>query len=296
VSEGLIVLDHGEVALVNDEGRRLLALPAGPVDKTDLPESLRRAGSGARDEVHVTNDRVLVVNRSEVTRSPGSEVVTIRDRTELQGALGELSSLKVLTDSLRSQAHEAANKLHTIVTMVEMGRAEEAVKFATNELELSQRLVDRLSDAVGEPALVALLLGKTAQADERGISLTVTEDTHLPAVTEHVPLAAQEMVTVLGNLIDNAMDACDRDDPWVEVTVALADARLLIRVADSGPGMDATTFERAMQRGYSTKSGSDAEQHGLGLALVAQIVKRHNGTLTADVTYGSVVTVMVDQT
>jgi sensor histidine kinase regulating citrate/malate metabolism len=111
-----------------------------------------------------------------------------------------------------------------------------------------------------------------------------------------VPLAAQEMVTVLGNLIDNAMDACDRDDPWVEVTVALADARLLIRVADSGPGMDATTFERAMQRGYSTKSGSDAEQHGLGLALVAQIVKRHNGTLTADVTYGSVVTVMVDQT
>ena len=61
----------------------------------------------------------------------------IRDRTELQGALGELSSLKVLTDSLRSQAHEAANKLHTIVTMVEMGRADEAVTFATNELEPS---------------------------------------------------------------------------------------------------------------------------------------------------------------
>ena len=64
-------------------------------------------------------------------------------------------------------------------------------------------------------------------------------------------------------------------------------------MADSGPGMDSATFEKAMQRGYSTKSGSDSEQHGLGLALVAQVVKRHNGTLTADVTYGSVVTVTV---
>jgi sensor histidine kinase regulating citrate/malate metabolism len=291
VSEGLIVLDRKGVALVNDEARRLLALPPGPVDPSELPEFLRTHNPGARDEVHVTEDRVLVVNRSRVSGSD-SEVVTIRDRTELQGALGELSSLKVLTDTLRSQAHEAANKLHTIVTMVEMGRAEEAVQFATNELELSQQLVDRLSNAVSEPALVALLLGKTAQADERGIELTITEDTHLPSNADDVPLTGSEMVTVLGNLIDNAMDACDRDDPWVEVTVSQDNGTLLIRVADSGPGMDAATFEKAMQRGYSTKGDSD--NHGLGLALVAQVVKRHNGTLTADVTYGSVVTVEVN--
>jgi sensor histidine kinase regulating citrate/malate metabolism len=292
VSEGLIVLDRNGVALVNDEARRLLALPPGPVDRSDLPEFLRTYNPGARDEVHVTQDRVLVVNRSPVEDAPrDSEVVTIRDRTELQGALGELSSLKVLTDTLRSQAHEAANKLHTIVTMVEMGRADEAVKFATNELELSQQLVDRLSSAVGEPALVALLLGKTAQSDERGIELTVTEDTHLPSNADDLALSGQEMVTVLGNLIDNAMDACDREDPWVEVTVSQDDGTLLIRVADSGPGMDAATFETAMQRGYSTKGEPD--HHGLGLALVAQVVKRHNGTLSADVSYGSVVTVTV---
>ena len=156
---------------------------------SDLPEFLRTYDPGVRDEVHVTDDRVLVVNRSRVggrratreTRVAASEVVTIRDRTELQGALGELSSLQVLTDSLRAQAHEAANKLHTVITMVEMGRPDDAVKFATDELALSQRLVDRLSDDVGEPALVALLLGKTAQADERGIALTITEDTHLPS-------------------------------------------------------------------------------------------------------------------
>jgi sensor histidine kinase regulating citrate/malate metabolism len=298
VSEGLIVLDRTGVALVNDEARRLLALPPGPVDRSDLPEFLRTYNPGARDELHVTDERVLVVNRSPVDGRPTpgdttSEVVTIRDRTELQGALGELSSLQVLTDSLRSQAHEAANKLHTVITMVEMGRSDEAVKFATNELELSQQLVDRLSSAVSEPALVALLLGKTAQADERGIELTVTEDTHLPSNADDVPLSGQEMVTVVGNLIDNAMDACEREDPWVEVTVSQDNGTLLIRVADSGPGMDAGTFEKAMQRGYSTKRDSG---HGLGLALVAQVVKRHNGTLTADVTYGSVVTVTVSET
>jgi len=329
VSEGLIVLDRGRVVLVNDEARRLLGLQPGPVDAEDLPEFLRTYDPGVRDEVHVTDDRVLVVNRSRVGESPGqersdqgmshggqersdqgmshggqersdqgmfqhSEVVTVRDRTELQGALGELSSLQVLTDSLRSQAHEAANKLHTVITMVEMGRPEDAVKFATDELALSQRLVDRLSGDVAEPALVALLLGKTAQADERGIALTITEDTHLASDTDDVPLTSQEMITVLGNLVDNAMDACDRDDPWVEVTVSQDDDELLIRVADSGAGMDAETFERSMQRGYSTKStGDGAEPRGLGLALVAQVVKRHAGTLTADVTYGSVVTVTV---
>ena len=287
VSEGLIVLDRDGVALVNDEARRLLGLGRGPVRTQDLPEFLRSTAPGVRDELHVTGDRVLVVNRARVAGS-GSEVVTIRDRTELQGALGELSSLQVLTDSLRAQAHESANKLHTVVTMVEMGRPEDAVRFATSELELSQRLVDRLSQAVGEPALVALLLGKTAQADERGIALTVTEDTQLSADTV---LSGQERVTVLGNLIDNAMDACDREDPWIEVTVSQDDRELLIRVADSGPGMDPDTFEKAMQRGYSTKS--DASGHGLGLALVAQTVKRHGGTLRTDVTYGSVVTATV---
>ena len=142
-----------------------------------------RAEPSVRDEVRVTSDRVLVVNRAPVAVGQRivADVVTIRDRTELQGALGELDSMKVFAESLRSQAHEAANRLHTIVALVEMGRGDEAVRFATDELELSQRLVDRLTAAVHEPALVALLLGKSAQAAERGIALTVTDDTQLGA-------------------------------------------------------------------------------------------------------------------
>ena len=241
VSEGLIVLDRNGVALVNDEARRLLGLPPGPVDHTDLPEFLRtlqpgRARRGARHRRTGAGGQPLPGGRPIAGLA---RVVTIRDRTELQGALGELSSLQVFTDSLRAQAHEAANKLHTVITMVEMGRPDEAVTFATDELELSQQLVDRLSDDVGEPALVALLLGKTAQADERGIELTVTEDTHLPAEHRRRAIDGQEMVTVLGNLIDNAMDACDRDDPWVEVTVNQDDDRCSSGSPTADPGMDA---------------------------------------------------------
>jgi sensor histidine kinase regulating citrate/malate metabolism len=300
ITEGLVVVENDRAVLINDEARRLLDVDDEvPIDMGALPRFLGTGSAveepAVKDEVRVTKDRVLVVNRAPVSMGPrtSADVVTIRDRTELQGALGELDSMKVFAESLRSQAHEAANRLHTIVALVEMGRGDEAVRFATTELELSQRLVDRLTAAVHEPALVALLLGKSAQAAERGITLTVTDDTHLGPDELGGVLTPNEMVTVLGNLVDNALDACDKDDPWVEVTVRQEDAALRIVVADSGPGMDAATFDRARRRGYSTKEGGAEGRRGLGLALVSQVVDRHGGQLTAEVTYGSVVAVTI---
>ena len=109
VSEGLIGFRE-KVAVANDEARRCWAFPPGRWPGRSCLSSCARRDP-ARPEVHVTDDRVLVVNRSPVKRSL-SEVVTIRDRTELQGALGELSALKVLTDSLRSQARSGEEAAH----------------------------------------------------------------------------------------------------------------------------------------------------------------------------------------
>ncbi len=129
------------------------------------------------DEVHLTASRVLVVNTSPRPAASGAAtVVTLRDVTELQSLMGELDSERGFTQALRSQAHEAANRLHTVVSLIELGRAEEAVEFATAELELAQTLTDEVISAVSEPVLAALLLGKAAQANERGVELVVSEE------------------------------------------------------------------------------------------------------------------------
>jgi len=179
-----------------------------------------------------------------------------------------------LTESLRSQTHEAANRLHTVVSLIEMGRADDAVEFATTELEVAQRLTDRVVGAVGDPVVAALLLGKSAEAAERGVELTVTGE--LPAAAG-VP--ARDLVTVLGNLVDNALDAVTGAS-WRRVDVVLdGDAdKLSVTVRDSGPGLDDEAAAHALERGWSTKAGGAGR--GVGLALVAQVARRHHGEVT----------------
>ncbi|MFW0796416.1 ATP-binding protein [Gordonia sp. CPCC 205515] len=295
IREGLVVTEGGAPVLVNDEARRLLSdVPgvSGAEAPITLPDILAADDEPLVDAIYVEGGRTLMISRSPVAGQRDAAVVTIRDRTEMAEAMGELDSMTRFAEALRSQAHESANRLHTMIALIEMGRGAEAAEMATTELQLSQRLIDRMSEAVAEPALAALLLGKTAQAAERGIALTLTEESELNDDATQV-LSAGEMITVVGNLIDNALDACDPDDPWVEVTVTGDAQRLQVVVADSGPGMDPELFARAQTRGWSTKAGGDAAGRGLGLALVAQVVARHDGTVTAENTYGSVVTVTV---
>ena len=102
-------------------------------------------------------------------------VVTLRDRTDLEDLTGELDSARGLTEALRSQAHESANRLHTVVSLIELGHADRALAFATDELAASQVLTDRVVGSVEEPALTALLLGKAAQASERGIDFEIAD-------------------------------------------------------------------------------------------------------------------------
>lgn len=216
VREGLLMLDgQRRVALINDGARELLGVTGDAVgrtvDRLGLPRPLTGAllASEERvDEVHLTADRVLVVNTSPVR---GGEqhgtVVTLRDHTELQSLTGELDSVRGFAEALRSQAHEAANRLHTVVSLIELGRSDEAVDFATEELELAQALTDQVVTAVSEPVLAALLLGKAAQASERGVELALTPDSHWDDTTPPAALPSRDLVTILGNLLDNAVDA-----------------------------------------------------------------------------------------
>ncbi|KUL76168.1 MULTISPECIES: sensor histidine kinase [unclassified Streptomyces] len=288
VREGLLMLDgQFRVALINDGGRELLGVGdvvGRSVAELGLPAPLTGAllASEPRvDEVHLTAERVLVVNTSPVS---GGErrgtVVTLRDVTELQSLMGELDSERGFTQALRSQAHEAANRLHTVVSLIELGRAEEAVEFATAELELAQALTDQVVAAVSEPVLAALLLGKTAQANERGVELVVSEDSRLDDGLLSDALPARDLVTVLGNLIDNAVDAAQGSvGARVTVTAYAEGGELVLRVTDTGTGVDPAHAEAVFRRGFSTKPAGPGGR-GLGLALVRQVVTRHQGELS----------------
>jgi sensor histidine kinase regulating citrate/malate metabolism len=292
VREGLLLVDlQGRVQLVNDEAARLLSLPPDVrrrrVSELGLPESLTASicSSDARpDEIHVVGDYVLVVNQAPARwqgRDVGS-VVTLRDHTEIQAVAGELDTVRGLAESLRSQNHEAANRLHTVVSLIELDRTEEALDFATAELAAAQRLTDRVVGSVDEPVVAALLLGKTAQAAERGIDLAISPETRVSELF----VDPRDMVTVLGNLLDNAFDAVAESAVRKVVVEVLADAaELTVRVGDSGPGLEPGEAERAFERGFSTKPSDGAVGRGLGLALVGQVVRRYGGVVevgTAD--------------
>lgn len=268
----------------------------------DLPlapslKELFESGRTALDEIHLTESRVLVVNQGPAV-GPGSAagrqrgaasgarvygtpvygtVATIRDRTEIESLGSELETMRTLSDALRAQTHEHANRLHTIVSLMELGRAPEALDFATKDMELSQRLTDDLVSSIEEPVLGALIMGKAAEAHERGVEL-ILNTSGSTAVTG---LAVQDLVAILGNLLDNAIDAAaEAPAPrLVELTVETTGSALEITVEDSGPGIDPSAVDDVFRHGFSTKA-SGPFGRGLGLALVRQAVQRLGGTMT----------------
>lgn len=192
----------------------------------------------------------------------------------------ELTDVRTIADALRSQVHEFDNRLHTIASLIELGREDEALALATDRLGEGQRLTDRLIGARDQPVIAALMLGKSAQAHELGVEMHF--ETHLEPGTQG--LDAGDVVTILGNLIDNAVDAAaaarrEGETPWVEAYLAADEAgELTFQVSDSGHGVPEAERERIFLRGVSSKDDGDSG-HGYGLALVERTVSRLGGTV-----------------
>lgn len=313
VREGLVLVDpRGELVLYNDQAARLLGIPprspaqaavggAPLLAHLDLPASLGellQSGRPARDEIHPTGSRVLVVSQQPALASSAGRgkpaamgsVATIRDHTDLQSLGSELQGMRTLSDALRAQTHEHSNRLHVLVSLMELGRIPEALEFATQDLELSQQLTDEMVNSVDEPVIGALLMGKAAQAHELGIALTVTASGSLA----ESGLSVQDLVTVLGNLVDNALDAAVSGEAprTVELAVRATKDAVVIEVADSGPGVPAEAEADVFRPGFSTKDPGSYGR-GLGLALVRQTVARLGGSLVIGRRRGAVFTVTI---
>lgn len=196
---------------------------------------------------------------------------------QLRDAVSSYESLRTLGDALRAQTHEHGNRMHTAVALLELGRREEAIEILTETSRQSQSLVDQVTARrAGDPAVGALLLGKASQAKERGIDWRIRIEPDTPAS----PLSAVDSVAVLGNLVDNAMDAvADAAERWVEVVLQPSeDGGIVLEVSDSGPGIPVDLRDRVFEQGFSTKPAG-AQGRGVGLALVRAVVDDAGGAV-----------------
>jgi two-component system, CitB family, sensor kinase len=301
IKEGVVALDpHGRLTLVNDEAARLLGVPADSVGRTvadlDLPPRLRDVLTGAddtgADAIVLRHGRVLVLNRMPVSsrgRDLGS-VVTLRDRTELDQLTSELDAARGTTDALRAQAHEFSNRMHIIAGLIELAEYDEALRFATSTTAAHEALARSIAAKISEPAAAALLLAKSAAASERGAELIITDDTELDPAAVGDP---RDLLLVVGNLLDNALDALEGRPGRVQVTLRCTADGVLVQVRDSGPGVEPELANEVFRHGFTTKIARSAGARGLGLALTRQACVRRGGWVRVRNDDGAVFTALL---
>ncbi|UKA76763.1 sensor histidine kinase [Arthrobacter sp. FW306-07-I] len=301
VDDGVIgVSADGRISVFNAAAQRLLGLPdlsGTRWENAPVPEQLKTltrsvprvtgaAGSTLNALELVAGGRVLVVNARKALhrREDLGWVIMLRDRTELQGLTRQLDAVGTMSTALRAQRHEFANQLHTLAGFLGIGQHQEARDYlatlaATGPLKFPVDQAELLQD----PYLQAFVGAKGVEADERGVTLRIGPETLVRGqVTD-----AQDVTTVLGNLIDNAVNAAvagSATDRWVELEVLDEPGddggTLHVVVADSGDGLaEGTATEHVFAEGFTTSSGSvrAGGGQGFGLALARQLARRRGG-------------------
>jgi two-component system CitB family sensor kinase len=288
ISEGVLAVDAaGRVSVCNDEAARLLGVrpePGAPVAGLALPAGLRAAldRHGSADNlITVAGDRVLVANYRAVRRDDRDlgGVLTLRDRTDLENVTRELDSVRTLSTALRAQRHEFANRLHVLSGLLQNGHRSEALEFLH---AVSDSAVTATGPEVDDPYLQAFVGAKTAEAAERDVRLALTDTSWVGTRV----IAPVEVTTVLGILVDNALEAARRGarrPAWVDLAL-LEDADALhISVVDSGDGVPGELCSKIFRAGVSTRDGAEG---GLGLALARQAARRLGGDVRLAVAAG----------
>jgi two-component system CitB family sensor kinase len=291
IGEGVVtVRADGVITVVNDAAERLLGrsdLVGHRADDVLEPTLLDVLHRGEPEgELVLVGERVLIA-RSTGARLDGAAVdatLLIRDHTELHAALREMDGAHSLTEGLRAQAHEFANTMHVVSWLLESGDRDEALDYIAS-VTGGGTMAGGRAELLGEPELAALLAVKTAQARELGITLEVDDATggaDLPKGIGH------DLVTLVGNVVDNAMEACGMGDR-IRVRAEQAAApdgspRLRLLVDDDGPGVPAADRERVFESGVSTKAvtASGPHRRGIGLALVQRVARRRGGSAVVE--------------
>lgn len=292
IREGVVgVGTDGRVTAMNDAARTTLGLDSGPdpvgrpVDALGLDPHvvalLTDQGTDARDALALVGSRVVVFNRGRASaggRGIGT-VTTLRDRTELVSLQSQLSSNLSITDTLRAQTHEFDNRLHTISGLVQLGEYDEVAALVGTLTRRRAEVEEYVAKRVADPAVAALVIAKHAVAEERGVTLEVDPGSRLPALPADL---GADLTAVLGNLVDNGIDACaGRAGATVELWLHADAEAVHLRVRDNGPGIAPDQREAVFVRGFSTKEAVPGGR-GIGLPLVRLICAQRGGAVVVD--------------
>jgi len=309
IKEGVVAVDaDARITLINDEATRLFsqhrparqnADPPGDPRQTDrsLPHGSLQVGAQAegrewpallhlsdvmqsgiarRDQESHINGTVLLSNTVPVKKDGQiiGAIATFRDKTEVSQLLERLSGMSTYADALRVQSHEFMNKLHVILGMLHLKNYRELEGYILKTANNYQHEIGQIIRIVKSPVIAGFLLGKINRARDLNIALILTEDSWLPDTDDGQTTAA--MITVLGNLIENAMEAlAGQDSAEITVSFHFRNDMLHCTVSDDGPGIPEALQEKIYRRGFSTKG----DGRGIGLFLAKQSVEKLGGWL-----------------
>lgn len=297
VKEGVVAINKdAEITLINTESEFLFAQAGIPNPHTLLGKPLETVMNG------LTLDTVLKEGRATLdmpvqvgsvlfiaTLVPlfdnghiGGAIITFRKKTELEELANQLTGVRNYADALRAQTHEFMNKMHVIMGLIDMKAYDELKQFtmeiANNRQAEAAYVVTRLKDIT----LAGFILGKISRARELDIEFSLTDESEL--TTEFIRPTVQELILIIGNLIENAFDVL-RDHPSeriVNLSILTFDNEIMVMVEDSGPGIPENKLETIFEKGYSSKG----PRRGIGLFLIKQTVTHLKGTIEVESTVG----------
>lgn len=286
LDEGVIAVDGtGELQFMNRAAAAMLGAEHSPdCAKRLLGRTLRGGGKefGVRETfasgADILIDRIPIMEGATAAGAVG----ILHDRTEYTRLAEDLSGTRYLVDSMRANNHDFTNKLQVILGLIQMQMYDQAAAYIENITLVQRESIRRIMNAVDEPSVAALLIGKTARAAELDVDFVLREGSCYRRAD--VSLPAGTLVTILGNLVDNALDAMNeagRDYPEGKELLLGIYSRpgaLLITADDTGPGIPAQALEHIFENGYTTKGGG----HGTGLYQVKQLAEGLGGTVTVE--------------
>ena len=207
-------------------------------------------------------------------------VLSIKIKKEFLAFTEDFEGTKFLVDSMRANNHDFTNKLHVILGLIQIGQYEKAVSYIENISIIQRETISKVMNSIENPSLAALVVGKIARASECNVKFTIKEGTSYK--NDDITVPSEALVTITGNLIDNALDAMNMDssntDKELQFGAYTKDGELLIIVKDTGPGIPKENLEKIFENGFSTKGTG----RGIGLYHTKQLIESLGGKITVE--------------